>query len=204
MGARKNYRGDYGVEASYDLKEPGDPAKGFVYKLPTLAPPMARLATVEMFFQSAPEQCEHILAFNDFEFEEYAALPGMTETSFVPFRPSSEANPSLYLGFGPPSETRAEERPTSIYFRLKSGVLNAGDTPKEQRLKLMWEYWDGALGVRLLLKMRRKDSRAQIWCMLSFQRIRPHEQSLAIRSIGSECAWTPKSIPSTGAFKQSL
>jgi hypothetical protein len=93
------------------------------------------LASIRLGFnwQSGPENFEHVITYNDFQFEDHtddAQWPGKT---FSPFEPLSDVTPALYLGTDKPLPSAD----AGIYFDI---VEQTGLSPAA----LVWEAWDGA------------------------------------------------------------
>jgi hypothetical protein len=84
-------------------------------------------------WQYGPFHPEHVLAYNDFRYEDRtqeATWPGQT---FQPFKPVSDVTPALYLGF----DKRLPVDRLGIFFDI---VEQPGDTNGPA---LLWQYWDG-------------------------------------------------------------
>jgi hypothetical protein len=84
-------------------------------------------------WQYGPFPAEHVLAYNDFQYEdrtEEAKWPGQ---SFQPFKPVSDFTPALYLGFDKPLPVDR----LGIYFDI---LEQRGET---EGPALLWQYWDG-------------------------------------------------------------
>ena len=101
----------------------------------------------------------HVLAFNDFHYQDVTEVARTEYTIFQPFQAKMEESPALYLGFvgKPPND------PIGLYFQLDE-ELGLGSLPTEEaeiatselgkyetmrRLaweagqRVVWEYWDG-------------------------------------------------------------
>jgi phage-related baseplate assembly protein len=84
-------------------------------------------------WQHGPFHPEHVLAQNDFRYEdrtEEAKWPGRT---FLPFSPVSDVTPALYLGF----DKQLPVDRLGILFDIEE---ERGDTDGPP---LVWQYWDG-------------------------------------------------------------
>jgi hypothetical protein len=84
-------------------------------------------------WQHGPFPPEHVLAYNDFHYEdrtEEAKWPGQT---FQPFKPVSDVTPALYLGF----DKKLPVDRLGIFFDIAE---QRGDTNGPA---LLWQYWDG-------------------------------------------------------------
>lgn len=133
--------GDYGKEAHYDPDyDTGNPRRITGYHLvpATFAPPSISQIAIDYSVQKTGSP--DLLTYNDFRYD----VPGET---IVPFQPTTDKHPSLYLGFAPPpSQTRFPNRPLSLYFSLTEVVFGqTADNPKAAAPPhLVWEYWNGS------------------------------------------------------------
>jgi Baseplate J-like protein len=108
-----------------------DPHNEFTYVI--TQPPALSKFLLGYTWQYGPFHPEHVLAYNDFHYEdrtEEATWPGRT---FQPFRPVSDLTPALYLGF----DKRLPVDRLGIFFDI---VEQRGET---DRPALLWQYWDG-------------------------------------------------------------
>jgi Baseplate J-like protein len=108
-----------------------DPNNEFTYVI--TQPPALSKFLLGYTWQYGPFHPEHVLAYNDFHYEdrtEEAKWPGRT---FQPFRPVSDLTPALYLGF----DKRLPVDRLGIFFDI---VEQRGET---DRPALLWQYWDG-------------------------------------------------------------
>ncbi|MGB3942456.1 MAG: putative baseplate assembly protein [Candidatus Manganitrophaceae bacterium] len=129
--------GHYGEEAKYVPVDPADLRKGYQFIPATFAPPSIGSIMIDYGFtkEAAPEG---VVTENDFEVK--IESPGQP---FAPFRPTSDRNRSLYLGFTlPPERTSFPNRTVSLYFRLAEVVY--GETAENPSPgaspRLAWEY----------------------------------------------------------------
>lgn len=102
-------------------------------------PPSLGAFRIGYFWQKGPFHCEHVLAYNDFQYEDRtyeAEWPGNT---FLPFKPVSDVTPALYLAF----DKKLPVDDLGFYFDL---VEQPGD---DDGPALIWEYWNGAGWVEL-------------------------------------------------------
>lgn len=86
-------------------------------------------------WQYGPYHPEHLLTYNDFQYEdrtEEARLPGQT---FLPFKPVEDRTPTLYLGFD-------KKLPVDRLGILFDMVEQPDDTNGPA---LLWQYWEGLL-----------------------------------------------------------
>ena len=87
------------------------------------------------------QHADQILTYNDFAYAEIAE-----GTSFQPFRPTADRDPTLYLGFAPPA-TRAAfpNRPVALYFDISEPDSGAkpDDPAPTGPARLLWECWGG-------------------------------------------------------------
>jgi hypothetical protein len=88
---------------------------------------------------SAPAPAERCLAHNDFRWDDRTEQAAWHGDAFVPFHPTDDAAPALYLGFDGPLPAD------------RLGVLlDAEESPEiEAGPPLVWERWDGARWARL-------------------------------------------------------
>jgi hypothetical protein len=124
-------RGGYGFHAEV----PTNAGNGTnVFKFVISQPPSLAAFRIGYTWASPPEHAEHVLAFNDFQYEDHtyeAQWPGET---FFPFKFVNDVTPALYLGF-------AKKLPVDnigIYFDV---VEEPGETKGPA---LLWEYFNGA------------------------------------------------------------
>jgi hypothetical protein len=120
--------GSYGFKAQIAT---GNPPSQFPFIV--TQPPALSKFLLGYTWQHGPYHAEHVLAYNDFQYEdrtEEATWPGKT---FQPFKPVNDVTPSLYLGFDkkPPVDR------LGVFFDI---VEQRGET---EGPALLWEYWDG-------------------------------------------------------------
>ncbi len=86
-----------------------------------------------------------VLAYNDFSYEI------IKDTPFVPFHPTKDIRPALYLGFTPPPGRNFPNRKVSLYFRIDDVVYgHMPDNPSPSSLpRLIWQYWNGQDWIKL-------------------------------------------------------
>ena len=89
--------GDYGKEASYQLKTPGKPEDGYVLIPANFAPPV--ITPLQLDYSVTKNTTpQTLLTYNDFMFQ--AVQPGQT---FAPFVAVQDTKPTFYLGFTLPA-----------------------------------------------------------------------------------------------------
>jgi hypothetical protein len=129
--------GGFGVKVSIPLAPPiltaaiDEPPATFDF-IVTQPPALADLR-VGYVWQHGPFYPEHVLAYNDFQYEdrtEEARLPGET---FKPFKPVEDRTPSLYLGF----DRKLPVDRLGILFDIEE---QRDDTNGPA---LLWQYFDG-------------------------------------------------------------
>ncbi|RDE52144.1 MAG: putative baseplate assembly protein [Candidatus Accumulibacter meliphilus] len=142
--------GDYGQEARYEAVDPEHAEKGYRFIPASFAPPAIRRLRIDYALTRQELALDTIVAHNDF-----AYLP--CSAAFKPFQASSEARPTLYLGFTLPTGPRVfPNRQLSLYLRaaevkygaalagLPSGQASPSGTPPGTPLRIAWTYWNGA------------------------------------------------------------
>src|SRR5262249_36776896 len=117
--------GNYGVEGHFDVV-PG--AVPYVYRPPTFRPPSIRSLTVAYDLdrpspQAGPILPDKILAENDAVFADFTASG---TPPFMPFQPSPDLRPTLYLGFILPAG-RTIFPNTTITMFLRGAELQYGE-----------------------------------------------------------------------------
>jgi len=123
-------RGNYGVEAGYTPQLV--PA--------TFQPPSLR--SVLLGYRHAPgsQAPQRVLTENDFLFADVTGSP------FLPFVPSADVRPTLYLGFERPGDTTGfANRTTALFFQAAETLYDPAaerETVTEEAV-VVWEYWNG-------------------------------------------------------------
>lgn len=120
--------GGFGVTATFQATA-STPLISFVITQP---PALAEFL-LGYTWQHGPFNPEHVLTYNDFQYEdqtEEAKWPGQT---FQPFKPVGDVAPGLYLGF----DTKLPVDRLGILFDI---MEQRGDTKGPP---LLWQYWDG-------------------------------------------------------------
>lgn len=141
--------GDYGKEAHYtpvyDSNSPPN-ITGYNFVPATFTPPSIKSISVD-YVLTRTEAPDGVLTYNDFG---YSAPAGI----FAPFRPVQDTNPSFYLGFSLPQNRPVfPNRTLSLYFRLAEILYGqTADNPAPALPpRLVWEYWNGAAWIRLVV-----------------------------------------------------
>ena len=148
--------GDYGVDARYDPvinPETGavvvDPNTGApIYQLvpATFRPPSLGPITLGYDYVSPLVPPDRTLTENDFVVRDRSEAAA-TGDRFNPFVPTSDEQPTLYLGFQRPAATSGfEGRSTALYLGVaevrydrSAGRQRSGAEPPS----VVWEYWNG-------------------------------------------------------------
>lgn len=120
--------GGFGVTATF-LATDSTPLISFVITQP---PALAEFL-LGYTWQHGPFHPEHVLTYNDFQYEdrtEEAKWPGQT---FQPFKPVGDVTAALYLGFD-------KKLPVDRLGILFDIMEQRGDTKGPA---LLWQYWDG-------------------------------------------------------------
>jgi hypothetical protein len=103
------------------------------HSFPVIKPPAISKFLIGYTWQYGPFYPDHVLAYNDFQYEDRtdeARLPGET---FQPFKPVDDRTPALYLGF----DRKLPVDRLGILFDI---VEQRGETNGPE---LLWQYWDG-------------------------------------------------------------
>lgn len=120
-------RGNYGQAAGYKLKDPLNPAEGFVLTLATFRPPLLSAIKLgyEKTFEGLPELVlvEHNRAITDITSKNTAG-----NSAFPLFHAIAETRPTLYLGFTlPPGRANFPNQTLSLFARVLE--VQYGDRP---------------------------------------------------------------------------
>ena len=107
--------GNYGVEGHYRLKQPAPPdgQSPYEFVLPTFQPPSVSGLTVQYDLDRTASP-DRVLAYNDASFTDLSAV-SQTQ-AIVPFQPSADLRPTLYLGFVLPAGRTAFPNTTITMF----------------------------------------------------------------------------------------
>lgn len=137
-------QGNYGVDASYTQNASGN----FTLIEATFRPPVIRSLRLSYTFnQSGP--LDACLSYNDFTAIDRTAEAAESGASFLPFLPTSETRPTLYMGFDRPFANRT----TTLYAQVKpppySGIAVADQPAQPEPARIVWEYYGAAGWTRL-------------------------------------------------------
>lgn len=125
--------GGYGFRKTISTSAPGVEFSGEEFSFIVTQPPVLAKFLLGYVWQYGPFYPEHVLPYNDFQYEdrtEEARLPGRT---FQPFKPVGDQTPTLYLGFD-------RKLPVDRLGVLFDITEQRGDTLGPA---LLWQYWDG-------------------------------------------------------------
>ncbi len=129
-------KGNYGVEAKYTPQL--TPA--------TFQPPSLRSVLLGYRYASGSQAPQRVVTENDFLFADVTGAP------FLPFVPSADVRPTLYLGFNRPGDTTGfANRATALFFQGSESMYDPAAeraTVTDQAI-VVWEYWNGELWDRL-------------------------------------------------------
>lgn len=102
-------------------------------------PPSLGVFRLGYSWQNGPYPAEHVLASNDFQYEDHTAEARWPGNRFLVFKPVSDVTPAVYLGF----DQKLPVDDIGLYFDF---VEQPGEVAGPA---LVWEYWNGAawLGV---------------------------------------------------------
>ncbi|MCM3702371.1 putative baseplate assembly protein [Paenibacillus macerans] len=130
--------GNYGEEAKYDyqdeavkLGENDVQIAQLQFTPATYAPPSVRRIGISYAYMLG-DHPELVLTENNFSFEDKTDECREPERYFKPFYPSTELEPTFYLGF----DQDVGSLPVSLFFPLTGEQLGS-------RPIVAWEYWDG-------------------------------------------------------------
>jgi hypothetical protein len=96
-------------------------------------PPSLEDVRVGYVWQYGPYAPEHVLAYNDFRYEDRTQEARWEGGTFMPFRAAAETTPALYLGFDKPLAAES----AGIFFDIQEKPDDSAGPA------LVWEYWDG-------------------------------------------------------------
>ena len=148
--------GDYGGEATFQLKDPAHPELGFVLTPASFAPPLFQSISVEVQSASGANvgPPQEIQLQNDFSMVRVTpGGPAMPSPS--PFRPTGDVTPAFYLGFSlPPGRASFPNQTLSLWLRMATGAdgLALGQAAPDDPTRLAFEYRnvDGWSGLTVL------------------------------------------------------
>jgi hypothetical protein len=131
--------GGFGFSSTVTLPEGSSPAS-ITYVV--IQPPALGAFRLGYSWQKGPFHCEHVLAYNDFQYEDRTYEAQWPGSSFLPFKPVSDVTPALYLGF----DKKLPVDDLGFYFDV---VERPGDSPGPA---LLWEYWNGGSWLELSVR----------------------------------------------------
>jgi len=115
-------------------------ANQITYIVPT--PPALAEFRLGYIWQYGPFHAEHVLTYNDFQYEDQtynAKWPGRT---FQPFRPPADVTPTVYLGF--------DKKLPNDFINL---LFNIEEQPDQtEGPQMVWEYYNGSTWRPLLVE----------------------------------------------------
>ena len=152
--------GTYGGDASYVPVDAQDPAKGYRYVPPTLAPPSLAGIIVDYEVELKDQRADRIVTYNDF-----AAAEIEKGASFQPFCATADAVPTLYLGFTLPTACAFPTRPVALYLAIAEpdpGLPPDSPSPAGPP-RLVWECSEGAGAWRRPGSARRHGGPDTLW-----------------------------------------
>ena len=137
--------GDYGKEDAYSPRDPKAPEKGYVMRLATLAPPIAKSLRISMEIESREEVPESVITCNDFTYQDVTPTVQEEGTGFMPFIHMEGGAPVVHLGFSLPCDrVSLSGYPINIYFHCEQESSTVQqEAPTGAGLGLLWEYWNG-------------------------------------------------------------
>lgn len=139
--------GNYGEDARYEKDE--NTFGGFSFVPASFKPPLINSLKVDYALTTPQQLPDAIETYNDFSFQSIPSGSG-----FEPFKPTTDIEPILYLGFSIPETENRSSFPNltlSIYFQvadvlydpdLKTNNSSPNSLPSPS-LRLNWEYWSG-------------------------------------------------------------
>jgi len=131
--------GNYGDEATYSQQTTNGQTE-WAYIPPTYRPPSISSFKMHYSFTSPEEDIETILTYNDFLYQDQSDTHETSDRFFTPFRPVTDKEPALYLGFDHDIGTL----PVTIYFPLLGNVFTSYEEGQNQNPPIVaWEYWTG-------------------------------------------------------------
>ncbi len=149
--------GYYGRPLEFIPVNAADPSKGFKPRPGTGALNAPVVSSIRLNY-SAQNPSPLVVTHNQFVLEDRTDANKTANTSFKPFEPVEEKEPTFYLSFDQPLPNNA----INLYFvvpprqfveKLKTDVAdpNGGDR------RLLWEYWNGREWARLVVADETKD-----------------------------------------------
>ncbi len=134
--------GDYGKDAYYVQTTDTNKTTTTTVVAATLAPPSIQKLLLGYTAKPAAELLSGCYSYNDFVYVDYTGPAADGKTPFLPFTPSPDTQPALYLGFDQPFANR----PMALYARVEAprpeevmaGIRRNVVAPPTPRL--VWEY----------------------------------------------------------------
>ncbi len=139
--------GNYGEDARYEKDE--NTFGGFSFVPASFKPPLISLLKVDYTLTTSQQPPDAIKTYNDFSFE---SIP--SDSGFEPFKPTTDTQPILYLGFSIAETENHSSFPNltlSIYFQVADVLYNSdlktnnssANSLSSPSPRLNWEYWSG-------------------------------------------------------------
>ncbi|MFP4104233.1 putative baseplate assembly protein [Coleofasciculus sp.] len=131
-------KGDYGKPAI--SRQRGDSNGHPIYEFipASFQPPSVESLSLSYTYE-ASRPLSACRAYNDFHYVDVS-----TTQSFQPFKPTTDQNPALYLGF----DKAFANRPMTLYAHVEppqpNEVANPGKTSETEPVRLVWEYASSA------------------------------------------------------------
>lgn len=131
-------RGNYGREAYYRPVLDQQTERTVYDLMPaTFAPPVVATLTVSYVYeqQGALAAC---LSYNDFTYVDHTRAARTADELFLPFTPTTDTRPALYLGFDRPFANRT----MTLYAGVEPPIYSATSAPKgyPTAARVFWEY----------------------------------------------------------------
>jgi baseplate J-like protein len=121
-----------------------------IHRFPVTKPPAISKFLIGYTWQHGPFYPEHVLAFNDFQYEDRTAEARLPGETFQPFKPVSDQTPTLYLGF----DKKLPVDRLGILFNIEE---QRDDTNGPA---LLWQYFDGFSWEDLVVEDETRNLRA--------------------------------------------
>lgn len=146
--------GNYGREAVYEQAKdaqrnpivyPGTSIPVYQLTPADFRPPSIRTMEVSYVYEAPFGPVPLVATENDFAVERHADGAGPAGP-FVPFTPSAETEPALYLGWERPGDSRGfDNRLNTLYLGATAATYDELTTGAEsaEPASVVWEYWDG-------------------------------------------------------------
>lgn len=141
--------GNYGREAAYEKSTavyPGTSIPVYLLTPADVRPPSVRSVEVGYAYEAPWGPVPLVATENDFAVAWPADGTGPAG-AFVPFTPSPETEPALYLGWERPGDARGfDNRLNTLYLGAAAATYDelAADGAAAEPASVVWEYWDGS------------------------------------------------------------